>query len=406
MSNPQKTGRLRPSSGAAPFDLKDVFFSRTDARGVILAANSVFWSVTALDPAKGLGAPHKIIRHPDMPRGVFQLFWDTLNRGDMIGAYVKNRAADGLYYWVYAVAVPCGDGFLSARIKPTSPMLDVVAREYAALKQAEEDEGLTPTQSARCLCDRLRALGHGAYHEFSTFALADELRARAAGLGKPPDPRLERYARMKDITRGLQQATRDLVGEFERSSIIPHNMRLIASRLEPTGGPISTLSTNYGAMSREMADWFAANVSGPDSDFASVTDCFVDSTFHSAMLRLLVECREQLDQEPEDVTGLNRAEEQAHLDALIRRYGARDEFGRCKVRAEAESIQGSCGHMARFILGLSTTQSMCKTEGARIESDTESLDDVIQQLSVTQGRTEDALERVREFAGRLTMGAD
>ena len=52
----------------------------------------------------------------------FRLLWDNLLAGLPVAAYVKNMAADGSHYWVMACVVPCGDGFLSVRLKPTSPL--------------------------------------------------------------------------------------------------------------------------------------------------------------------------------------------------------------------------------------------------------------------------------------------
>jgi hypothetical protein len=47
-----------------------------------------------------MGQPHNIIRHPDMPKTIFKLLWDKLNKGENIHAFVKNMAKDGRYYWV------------------------------------------------------------------------------------------------------------------------------------------------------------------------------------------------------------------------------------------------------------------------------------------------------------------
>ncbi|MEM8554727.1 MAG: chemotaxis protein, partial [Pseudomonadota bacterium] len=58
----------RPTQGAAPFDANELFFSRTDERGVILSGNTVFQRVADYPWDDLLNAPHKIIRHPDMPR--------------------------------------------------------------------------------------------------------------------------------------------------------------------------------------------------------------------------------------------------------------------------------------------------------------------------------------------------
>ena len=142
MSFVDRRVETRPTSGEAPFGLNEVFFSRTDSRGVIRAGNYVFRRVGAYPWEELIGAPHKVIRHPDMPKGVFSLFWDTIQRGESIGAYVKNKAKDGLYYWVFAVVVPCGDGYLSARIKPSSKLFDEVRGLYAKMLKREKDEGV------------------------------------------------------------------------------------------------------------------------------------------------------------------------------------------------------------------------------------------------------------------------
>ena len=57
-----------------------------------------------------LGQPHSMIRHPDMPRCVFGLLWDTIGSGHEIFAYVVNRSANGGHYWVNAHVTPSRDG--------------------------------------------------------------------------------------------------------------------------------------------------------------------------------------------------------------------------------------------------------------------------------------------------------
>ena len=45
---------------------------------------------------------------------------DTIRGGDAIAAYVKNRAADGAFYWVMAAVVPVPGGYLSVRLRPST----------------------------------------------------------------------------------------------------------------------------------------------------------------------------------------------------------------------------------------------------------------------------------------------
>ena len=54
--------------------------------------------------------PHSILRHPDMPRCVFKLLWDTISGGNEIFAYVKNMRKDGDHYWVNAHVTPTRNG--------------------------------------------------------------------------------------------------------------------------------------------------------------------------------------------------------------------------------------------------------------------------------------------------------
>jgi PAS domain S-box-containing protein len=100
------------------FGAGELFFSATDRKGIIRAGNDVFVRVSAYERDELIGRPHNIIRHMDTPRCVFKLLWEYLERREPIAAYVKNRAKDGGYYWVLAVVVPAGDGYLSVRVKP------------------------------------------------------------------------------------------------------------------------------------------------------------------------------------------------------------------------------------------------------------------------------------------------
>ena len=79
---------------------KSFIVSKTDYKGNILYCNDTFSEVTGYDQSEVLGAPHNILRHPDMPRIIFFLMWQRLKSGKNIQALVKNLARTGEYYWV------------------------------------------------------------------------------------------------------------------------------------------------------------------------------------------------------------------------------------------------------------------------------------------------------------------
>lgn len=396
-----RRAEIRPTTGEAPFAADEVFYSRTDGRGVIIAGNYFFKRTAHYEWNELIGAPHKIVRHPDMPKGVFWLFWNMLKAGKPIGAYVKNKSKDGLYYWVFACVIPNGDGFLSARIKPTSDMFDTMQAEYTALLEQEKTEGLSPEDSGKRLLARLGELGFPDYSQFEAAALSEELLSRNHVLDRPADDRILKYRSMLALSQKLKSATETLVGEFESVQIIPNNMRVMASRLEPTGGPLTTLSTNYGAMSTEISDWFERNVVGEHSTFATIADSVNSSMFNEALVGILRQCDGQLNSERRQLGDINIDNEHAVLRRIVKDYSATSQSNTDLIIDEAGRIQTACKTMARHVLGLSTTRVMCKIESARMGLSGEGLSDIIGQLGRFQEKIGDQLDAIAKMGEEI-----
>ncbi|MCG7624578.1 PAS domain-containing protein [Epibacterium sp. Ofav1-8] len=391
----------RPSSGAAPFELNEVFFSRTDDRGVIAACNYVFRRVAHYSWDEIIGAPHKLIRHPDTPRGLFYLFWDTLKSGKTIGAYVKNKSKDGLHYWVYATVVPCEDGYLSARIKPSSKLFNEIQALYAKMVKAETEGGLSPEESAQMLIDWVHDKGFDDYQHFASHALAEELISRDEGLGRKPDPQISELRTMLRNAEKLLDETHGLVKDFEAMHTIPHNLRVIASRIEPSGGPVTVLSQNYGAMSREMSDWFERNVMGENTNFATVKHSVNSSLFIAGMTRILMECDSQLQEERRSLGEVEMEGERDKLARLVEQQSGYASKGMAEVDIEAVRIINACQVMHRHFLGLSSTRVLCKIESARLPSSGETLADIIDQLGAFQERISERLEHIAKLGEEI-----
>ena len=175
-----------PVDRERPFGIEELFFSTTDRKGIILTGNRVFARVAGYERAQLAGKPHNIIRHPDMPRAAFRLLWSYLEAGKPIAAYVKNMAADGAYYWVLATVVPDGEGgYLSVRMKPSTPYFEAVKGVYAELLEVEreaEAAGATRKEAIERGCARLgeilAGLGFEDYDAFMHVAVSAEMRAR------------------------------------------------------------------------------------------------------------------------------------------------------------------------------------------------------------------------------------
>ncbi|BBI58894.1 hypothetical protein HSBAA_02000 [Vreelandella sulfidaeris] len=59
----------------------DFLVSRTDTKGRITYANPAFIDISGFEHAELMGAPHNLIRHPDMPPAAFANLWQTVQTG-------------------------------------------------------------------------------------------------------------------------------------------------------------------------------------------------------------------------------------------------------------------------------------------------------------------------------------
>lgn len=122
---------------------EDIIVTKTDPKGRITYANKVFCRMAGYTERELLGAPHNIIRHPEMPAGVFKVLWDTISSGQEIFGFVLNLARDGSHYWVFAHVTPTFGpdgrivGYHSNRRSPNRAALPAVQRVYQAMLTEE-----------------------------------------------------------------------------------------------------------------------------------------------------------------------------------------------------------------------------------------------------------------------------
>ena len=134
---------VRPTGIEHVLGDEELIVSKTDLKGRITYANDIFIRMARYPAEELIGAPHSIIRHPDMPRCVFKLLWDTIEAKQEIFAYVVNLAADGSHYWVFAHVTPTLDdrgnitSYHSSRRKPDRAQVERIKPIYALLREEE-----------------------------------------------------------------------------------------------------------------------------------------------------------------------------------------------------------------------------------------------------------------------------
>ncbi len=121
-----------------PYPDGKLIVSTTDPSGMITHVNKSFVEMSGYQTDELIGAPHSILRHPDMPPAAFKDLWDTVNKGEKWQGFVKNLRKDGGYYWVKATVIPnVRNGkiaaFTSVRRKPSRTKIEECTKIYPTL---------------------------------------------------------------------------------------------------------------------------------------------------------------------------------------------------------------------------------------------------------------------------------
>ncbi len=152
----------------------DFIVSKTDTKGKITYCNRIFMSIAGYSEKELLNQPHNIIRHPDMPRSVFRLLWNTLQEGKEFFGVIKNKTRQNNYYWALANVTPSYDeqgqliGYYSVRRSPSRKAIEAVTALYQQML-AEEARHSSAQEamdaSHKILDDALKQSGKK-YNEF------------------------------------------------------------------------------------------------------------------------------------------------------------------------------------------------------------------------------------------------
>lgn len=400
MTDPRQTAGMVE----ARFGLEELFYSRTDLRGIIKAGNAVFQRVSGFGWDALLGAPHRIVRHPDTPKAVFSLLWRTIQRGEPVVAYVKNRTATGGYYWVLATVLPMADGYLSIRIKPTSPLFDSVRLEYAALVAQEQDEGLSAEDSAIRLAEQLKMLGFASYPSFMTHALLQEYGARDRTIKHEHGALLAEIEKVRTSLSAIGEEQELLLHEFDRLRDLPTNLRIIASRLEPSGGPVSAISENYKITSAELSNAINTFSMGDVSPSKRMAAIFQQAIVRILCAKLQSEALQNFDNAKMMEVRLDRATEERVLTELSRACDANAYACLSQTEEVAQALNSGYSNIRRAILGLDSIRVMGRVESGRLGTAGAHLSATIDQLDVRHSTIIKRLETIMDLSTAIVAG--
>jgi aerotaxis receptor len=425
--------RATPTDREAWFGADERFFSTTDERGRIRSGNEVF-ERTSGHPLPGmLGAPHNLIRHPDMPRSAFRLMWQRLQDGRPFVAYVKNMAADGAYYWVAAFVVRAPGGYLSIRIKPTTALFTATREIYAemlVLEAAAEDgtrEGRERgiAVATACLLERLDDAGFDDYTAFEQAVLVGELAAQpttarsdSAVVGTPLAAVGAACGDLDHLLSGLldeARASADLheviggraqfiLGLSQRMRTFAINALLAAGRLGSGGAALAAIAE----LMRDCSDGIGAVIVRLDAEFSAALGELGDLSFRAAAGRL------QIDMARDFVTelaasGFGQPAIGDDLAVLVACLGdGVDELlaAQAAVTRRSSAILAELHHLDGLLRRLKSLESSGRVETARLGGSDHALAALFTAIAEQVALARGELDGVRAATGSLGSSDD
>ncbi|WP_158964579.1 PAS domain-containing protein [Chachezhania sediminis] len=391
---PQASAGERAES---PFRIEELFFSRTDDRGVIRSGNSVFQRVAHYDWNELIGAPHKLIRHNDMPKAVFHMLWDTIKAGKPIGAYVKNRAKTGQYYWVFAFVTPIKDGYLSVRLKPSSALFGAVAGEYKTLRALELADSLPAAASAEMLLTRLGDLGWRNYAAFMVDAAMQEVCARDKALNGKPGEAGAAMGRILELAAQNQKDAEQVLRLCETLKYTAINLSIHSSKNAAHRQLFNVISSNFA----RVCDLLKGQVRAFIASAQDVSDRINEGLFLLLTARMQSEIAHMFrDEHAEDGTELDQAREADLLFEQSNHYTDRARASLQDMLTDVRAFQWRCDEMMEHVGALGVTGDVGLIETARLDRS----GSVTFQLLAETARVQEAMETA--LKGIIQRNAD
>lgn len=391
------------------FGVEELLFSRTDSRGVIQSANEAFRCASKYERDQVLGAPHEIVRHPDMPAAVFWIIWDKIKRGEPVGAYLKNKAADGSYYWVFAVVTPVEGGYLSVCLKPTAGLVTKIDEVYGALRERELRDDVSAEETAASLTEHLRAMGWASYRAFMTNALAEETAARDAALS--PGDRMSAKGILSVRSNALESVriAQTMLNSLSAISGFPVNMQIQASKLKTGGALFGSIAENYQRLcmrlEERMSDLIAARQSMASSLDDGLFRLLAARYQHEMLTAFQNETSAAGAFEDEAITdqagpvdrSIDQTAEIERLRALRDHHVATVDKELNGVATENDTFERFIDEMLGFVSGLGVTQFVGLVETARLNEEGQTLNAMLREVTNVQNSATDSLKSLQSL---------
>ena len=378
------------------FDFSELFYSRSDKRGIIRSCNSVFQRVSKYDWDKLIGKRYDVIRHPMMPQGVFHLLLEEILAGHPLASYVQNRSEDGCYYWVYALVSPIDDGFLSIGIKPSSPIFDTIRQVYAKLLEIEKTQIISSERSREILVKMIEELGFESYRHFMTEALMQEIECRQIAMNKEPIVSLSFLRSILNSGTELQNKCEAIFASHHQSRYIPLNLEVQATKIGRDAATLAVISGQYDELAKQIQAEIGKFTEAGSVVRQKVKDCQYDvcnSLLQKEMYRVF--------RDETDSALIQKEMEMVYLEDLTHRSIGSTEASLRQLDSEFAKFWSVYEDLHKLTVTLEIVSVLGKVEAAKINQNSGELQPLLEDLVKFKTTLRDSLKEIDAIGNSL-----
>ncbi|MGB4499277.1 MAG: methyl-accepting chemotaxis protein [Methylococcaceae bacterium] len=116
----------------------DLLMSYTDTKGIITFVNDDLLRITGYSKEELIGSSHNLLRHPDVPKKIYEDLWKTLSQKRTWTGLIKNKTKNGNFFWVRANVTPIYQkdriiGYMAVHRAPNPESVKRITPVYAEM---------------------------------------------------------------------------------------------------------------------------------------------------------------------------------------------------------------------------------------------------------------------------------
>lgn len=379
-------------------------FSRGDAEGIIIAGSDSFQKLIATDWGNLLGKSHNDLFSDQMPKGVMRVLRSKYRQRGFVFSYVYGKTYGNGDYWGIILCVPLDVGYVTMVLNPSSPFYPEIQSLYARLLTREANQDLTDQDAEAVFLGELADMGFESYDVMMWHAIWAEFHAEMA----QSSTRNKVFFSIAERVRNSLTQLKDLQGELLRTVALlrdlPTNMRIIASRLEPSGGPLSAMSDIYSTASTQLFSEIVEFSTGATSLTGDMEHAFGKACAMKICAILQDDITQNFRKDPPTSAGFIVTEEFEALDRLNAICLNFESIGLYDAQKLAKKINAASYDLRRSMLGLDTVRVMGLVESGRMGAEGSRIGATMEQIGHCHDSIVVVLQKIKDTAASINLG--